>query len=270
MGISVAITMELDGFTLDVAWEIGDELAVLFGRSGSGKSLTLRSIAGLAVPDAGTISLGGRTLFCGRDRRGLPPQQRSIGFVFQDLALFPHMSVRQNILYGGHGLCRSERERSALEMIDRFGLSGVSQKRPGEISGGQRQRAAFARALVRRPGALLLDEPFSALDGPLRGEMRMFLRDLQRELAVPVVMVTHDRAEAFTLADRLIIYGNGRVLQSGPPEEVAACPRSAEVARLVLQEPDRAGAQRRMHAEDRAGRAGAAAEAAYARSLVPA
>jgi molybdate transport system ATP-binding protein len=231
MGISVDIKRVLGAFTLDVAWETGDELAVLFGYSGSGKSLTLRAIAGLLTPDAGKITLRGTTLY-GRDRN-LPPQRRSVGFVFQDLALFPHMTVEENILYGGHGVEATERRERCERLVRRFRLSGLERRRPGDISGGQRQRVAFARALIRRPEVLLLDEPFSALDAPLRAEMRELLRDVQRELMIPVVLVTHDREEALGLADQLIIYAGGRVEQTGTPEEVFEQPATKMVSQLL-------------------------------------
>jgi molybdate transport system ATP-binding protein len=232
MGLFVEIKRVLGPFTLDVAWETGDELAVLFGYSGSGKSLTMRAIAGLLTPDAGNITLRGTTLYS-RDRN-LPPQRRSVGFVFQDLALFPHMTVEENILYGGHGVEASERHERCKHLVSRFRLSGLEGRRPGDISGGQRQRVAFARALIRRPEALLLDEPFSALDAPLRAEMRELLRDVQRELMIPVVLVTHDREEALGLADRLIIYAGGRVEQTGTPREVLAMPKTELVEQLLV------------------------------------
>ena len=231
MGLSVAVKRTLGAFSLDVAWELRNELAVLFGRSGSGKSLTLRAIAGLMTPDAGMIRLQGQTLFGpGRD---LPPPQRSIGYVFQDLALFPHMTVEENILYGGHGIERIERRDRANTMIERFRLGGHEKKFPSEISGGQRQRVAIARALIRRPGALLLDEPFSALDAPLRAEMGDLVRGVQQEMKIPVVLVTHDREEALALADLLIVYAGGRVEQTGTPSEVFGHPASGAVADLV-------------------------------------
>ena len=222
MGLSVDIHKTLDGFTLDVTWEIGDELAVLSGHSGAGKSLTLRMIAGLMRPDGGSIRARGSVLFDSERGVDLPPRKRSFGYVFQHLALFPHMTVLQNILYGGHGIEQGEREEQARAMIDWFRLCGLERKFPGEISGGQQQRVAFARALIRRPDALLLDEPFSALDFALRLEMRGLLRVVQREFGIPVVLVTHDMTEAAELADRIIIYEGGRVVRSGAFEQLLA------------------------------------------------
>lgn len=231
MGLSVSLTKRLGPFLLDVAWEMENELAVLFGYSGSGKSLTLRAIAGLMNPDRGMVTLQGRTLYGPGINRA--PQDRSVGYVFQDLALFPHMTVEENILYGGHGIERDERRERAAMMIRQFRLDRLTGKRPAELSGGQKQRVAFARALLRRPGALLLDEPFSALDAPLRMEMGDLLRCLQRDLNIPVVLVTHDRGEALALADRLIVYAEGRVQQEGMPADVFARPASDRVAALL-------------------------------------
>ena len=228
-GLAVALRTRLPGFELDVAWEIGAELAVLFGPSGAGKSLTLRMIAGLARPDTGRVVTGQRVLLDTDRAVCLPPQQRSIGYVFQDLALFPHMTVLENVLYGGHGLEREERAADAERLIRRFGLAGLQKRRPGEISGGQKQRVAFARALLRRPSVLLLDEPFSALDAPLRRDMGELLREVQRELKLPTVLVTHDAAETTALADTAILYAAGRVILQGTPREVFACSDRAEL-----------------------------------------
>ncbi len=237
MGLSVGVKKAFGAFTLDVSWNIGSELAVLFGYSGAGKSLTLQMVAGLVRPDAGSIVLNGRPLFDSSARLDLAPQQRSFGYVFQDLALFPHMTVEENILFGGHGIGQEERRERVNMMISRFRLGGLEKKCPSEISGGQKQRVAVARALIRYPDALLLDEPFSALDAPLRGDMRELLRDVQREFMIPVVLVTHDREEALGLADRLIVYSGGGVEQCGAPQEVLERPATELVARLLG--PDR-------------------------------
>jgi molybdate transport system ATP-binding protein len=220
-GLSVALRARLPGFELDVAWEIGAELAVLFGPSGAGKSLSLRMIAGLAQPESGRVLAGENLLLDTARAVCLPPQQRSIGYVFQDLALFPHMTVLENVLYGGHGLEREERDTRARNLINRFGLTAHQGRRPREISGGQQQRVAFARALLRRPSVLLLDEPFSALDASLRREMGELLREVQRELKFPAVLVTHDAAEAESLADTIILCAAGRVIRQGAPLRTA-------------------------------------------------
>ncbi|HYA85874.1 MAG TPA: ATP-binding cassette domain-containing protein [Nitrospirota bacterium] len=233
MGLSVSIKKKVNGFILDARWEIGDELAVLFGYSGSGKSLTLQLIAGLMKPNHGSIGLNGKTLFDSESGSNLAPQERSFGYVIQNLALFPHMTVHENILYGAHGLSRTERDQRAGVIIDRFQLAGLEKKYPAEISGGQKQRVALARALIRRPAALLLDEPFSALDNPLRVEMQNFLKEIHREFPIPIVFVTHDVFEAFAIADKIIVYVNGKIAQIGTPAEVFTRPANSDVELLV-------------------------------------
>jgi len=220
MSLEVAVTKQLRGFHLDVSFAVGNELAIIFGHSGSGKSLTLQLIAGLVQPDAGRIALG--TTIYDDMAQGffMPPQQRRIGYVFQDLALFPHMTVAQNILYGAAGIAKSDRDRRFREALDVFHLEGLERKFPCEISGGQKQRVAFARALIRKPDLLLLDEPFSALDITLRGEMWDFLRDIRKAYRIPVILVTHDAFEAFSLANTVIVYAEGRVVHTGSPQEV--------------------------------------------------
>ena len=143
------------------------------------------------------------------------------------------MTIRENILYGAHGLSKIEREQQAGDMLEKFRIAGLEGKYPSEISGGQKQRVALARALIRKPDALLLDEPFSALDNPLRAEMQYFLKEIHREFPIPTVFVTHDVFEAYSMADKIIIYANGSVLQSGPPKEVFTNPASNEVQQLV-------------------------------------
>jgi molybdate transport system ATP-binding protein len=234
MGLDLKITTQLEGFLLDVQWGMGNELLVLFGHSGAGKSLTLRTIAGIAPQGDGYLELNGRLLFDRSKNINIPPQQRSVGYVFQDLALFPHMTVEKNILYGAAGIERQQAKRKAGEMMELFRLAEHRNKYPHEISGGQKQRVAFARALVRQPGLLLLDEPFSALDDQLRLEMRKCLTDVVKsELRVPAVLVTHNVLEAYTLADRVLIYSGGRVVQSGTPQVVFANPVNEEVMSLV-------------------------------------
>jgi len=220
MGLSLELRKRVDGFTLEVAWEVQEELAVLFGFSGAGKSMTLRIIAGLTKPDQGTIHSNGQVLFDSRAGIDVSPQDRSIGYVFQDLALFPHMTVRGNILYGAKGLDKKERQEKTREMIEIFHLGELQEKWPTDISGGQQQRVALARALIRRPKLLLLDEPFSALDNPLRLELHQYLNDIRRRFRIPVILVTHDLHEATRLGDKIIIYSEGRVAQAGSLTEV--------------------------------------------------
>ena len=226
MGLSVDIKKKLNGFTLSASWQMEDEIAVLFGHSGAGKTLTLRAIAGLMRPDEGMITARGRTLFerNGRLKVNLPPQERHLGYVFQDLALFPHMTARANIAFGQDRRGLDGRQRQGREEVDRmlkmFHIADVAGKYPAEISGGQKQRVALARALIGRPGVLLLDEPFSALDARLRHEMGRLLVEVQRGFGIPVVLVTHDHQEACAVADMLIVYSDGKAVRTGSPQEI--------------------------------------------------
>ena len=234
MGLDLKITTHLDGFSLDVRWSMGNELVVLFGHSGAGKSMTLRTIAGITPQGDGHIELNGRVLFSKDHGINLPPQHRSVGYVFQDLALFPHMTVEKNILYGAAGTDRKQAAKKTGEMMELFRLAVHKDKYPHEISGGQKQRVAFARALVRQPEVLLLDEPFSALDDQLRLEMRRCLTNVvKKEFRIPTVLVTHNVLEVYSLADRVLVYSNGRVVQSGIPQAVFTNPVNDEVMSLV-------------------------------------
>ena len=238
MGLTVDVRKKVNGFNLDSSWEICNELAVLFGYSGAGKSLTLQLIAGLMKPDRGVITANGSDYFNSARGVDIAPQHRSFGYVFQDLALFPHMTVKDNIMYGAKGVAKGERIDRLSGMIESFRLNGLENKLPAEISGGQKQRVAFARALIRRPDVLLLDEPFSALDNPLRVEMRAFLLQVRKDFDIPVVLVTHDVCEAYTMADTLIVYSNGRVEQKGRPAEVFSNPATDEVKELLMIRDD--------------------------------
>ncbi|MBZ0156417.1 MAG: ATP-binding cassette domain-containing protein [Alphaproteobacteria bacterium] len=233
MGIFLKVRKKVNGFLLDAEWEMENELAVLFGYSGAGKSLTLQAIAGLMEPDEGLVRMRGVVVFDSSRGINVPPHRRNIGYVFQDCALFPHMTVRANIAYGLNAMERREREPRVQEMLERFRLEGLEGKYPAELSGGQKQRVAFARSLIRRPEVLLLDEPFSALDNPVRLEMRTLLKEVRSVFSIPVVLVTHDLSEASSLADRLIVYAAGRVVQTGTPGEVFRNPASIEVENLV-------------------------------------
>lgn len=230
MGLSVKLLKRVNGFTLDVEWRIGNELTVLFGHSGAGKSMTLQLIAGLLKPDEGHIRSNGKSFYESAAGVDVPPQERSFGYVFQDLALFPHMTVMNNILYGARGIPGSQRKERAKEMINSFRLDAIENRYPREISGGEKQRTAFARALIREPSTLLLDEPFSALDTPLRLEMRGFLRKVRDTFKIPVILVTHDVTETYTMADKVIVYSGGSVLSTGTPDEVFENPSGAEGA----------------------------------------
>lgn len=233
MGLQARLQRYINGFSLDVEWQIGNELAVLFGFSGAGKSMTLLLIAGLMNPDMGLVRLDKMIYFDSSTGTNLPPQSRSFGYVIQDLAMFPHMTILQNILYGATRLPKHDKRKKAKEMIHTFKLEGLEDRYPHEISGGQKQRVALARALVRQPMALLLDEPFSALDRPLRIEMRSFLREIKDIFDIPVILVTHDFEEAAAIADKIIVYEHGRIAQIGSPNKVKNSPANAYVDQLV-------------------------------------
>jgi molybdate transport system ATP-binding protein len=209
------------------------ELLALVGPSGGGKSTILRTIAGLNMPDRGTINCGGN-LWLDTDKGiNVATRDRRIGVVFQHYALFPHLTAEENILEGLGHLPVSDRARRAGELLSLVHLSGLGGRKPGELSGGQQQRVAVARALARDPQVLLLDEPFSAVDKATRQRLYRELVELRQEFGMPVVLVTHDLDEAAMLADRLYILRRGRTLQNGPPFDVMAKPVNKEVARLV-------------------------------------
>lgn len=233
MGLQVSLKKTVNSFSLDIGWEIGNELVVLFGFSGAGKSMTLQMIAGLMKPDKGRVSLDDTAYYDSSTSTDLPPQTRPFGYVFQDLALFPHMTVTRNILYGAPLAPKHEKIDRAREIIYAFKLTGLEDRYPHEISGGQRQRVAFARALIRQPRILLLDEPFSALDRPLRLEMRLFLRQVKGKFNIPVILVTHDFEEATAIADKVIIYEHGKIAQIGAPKEIQNQPANGYVYQLV-------------------------------------
>jgi molybdate transport system ATP-binding protein len=208
-------------------------VTVLFGPSGSGKTTMLRCLAGLERPDTGFIRFGGQTWFDSETRTCVPPQQRGTGYLFQEYALFPHLTVEGNIAYGLGGIPAGERRNRVAEAIALLGLVGLGGRKPGQLSGGEQQRVALARALVRRPRLLLLDEPLSALDAPTREPLRRELRRLLVGLGVPVLLVTHDRVEALALGDHVAVLHQGAIHQCGPVEEVFARPVNLNVARAV-------------------------------------
>jgi putative spermidine/putrescine transport system ATP-binding protein len=214
------------GIDLDVA---SGEFFTMLGPSGSGKTTTLRMIAGFERPDAGTIRLGGR------DVTRVAPYDRDVNTVFQDYALFPHMTVGENVGYGlkVKRTPRAERARRVGEVLEMVRLQGYAGRKPAQLSGGQRQRVALARAIVNRPQVLLLDEPLGALDLKLRQEMQVFLKQLQTELGITFVYVTHDQEEALTMSDRLAVFNDGRIEQVGAPAEVYERPLTEFVAGFV-------------------------------------
>ncbi len=217
-------------FELDLA--LGQTL-VLFGPSGSGKTTILRCLAGLDRPDEGRIVVAGDVWFDAAARLDIPPQRRSVGYLPQGFALFPHLDVRSNIAYGMGAAEDREGQIKVAELIALLRLDGLERRRPGQLSGGQQQRVALARALARRPRLLLLDEPLSALDAPTREALRGELRQLLITGGVPAIVVTHDRSEALVLGDRVAVMTDGAVRQVGSTMEVFDRPVDETVARIV-------------------------------------
>jgi putative spermidine/putrescine transport system ATP-binding protein len=217
----------VDGVDLDIA---RGEFFTMLGPSGSGKTTTLRLIAGFERPDGGVVQLQGR------DVSNLPPFDRDVNTVFQDYALFPHMTVRQNVEYGlrvKKRYAKDERRRRAAEVLGMVRLDGYGDRKPGQLSGGQRQRVALARAIVNRPQALLLDEPLGALDLKLRQELQIELKQIQQNLGLTFIYVTHDQEEALTMSDRIAVFNQGRVEQVGPPAELYEHPATEFVAGFI-------------------------------------
>ena len=216
----------VDGIDLDI---YDGEFLTLLGPSGSGKTTVLRMIAGFELPTDGTVQLNGQDV----TRR--PPFDRDVNTVFQDYALFPHMSVLQNVEYGLRvkGVAKAERRQRAREALASVQLAGFEDRKPAQMSGGQRQRVALARALVNRPSVLLLDEPLGALDLKLREQMQVELKQLQRQVGITFVFVTHDQEEALTMSDRIAVFNNGLIEQVGTPAEVYERPITPFVAGFV-------------------------------------
>jgi len=231
--VSISITKRFPGFTLDVRWEADDPVVGLFGPSGAGKTLTLQCLAGLVRPDRGHLALNGRVFFDSATGVDLPPQARRLGYVFQGYALFPHLTVEENVAFGLKGRPREKRVERTHRVLERLGLAGLERRYPAELSGGQQQRVALGRALAPDPDLLLLDEPLSALDAPLRRQLRDELGRIVREWGKATVLVTHDLAEAYQLADRIVVYESGQVLQTAPKSELLWQPTSERVARLI-------------------------------------
>jgi molybdate transport system ATP-binding protein len=220
--LDVDLSHPLRAYRLELALEVGRETIALVGPSGAGKTTVLRAIAGLLPPERGRVALG-ETVWFDSDRGiDVPPEERSVGLVFQEYALFPHMTVEQNVAYGGRA--------RVDEMLGWLGIAELSKARPDELSGGERQRVALARALARDPAVLLLDEPLTALDTHTRGRVRGELRELLAELRLPTLLVTHDFQDAAALAERIGVIADGRIVQEGTATELVAAPASPFVA----------------------------------------
>ncbi len=221
------------GFTLDLEFSATHGLTVLFGPSGAGKTLSLDAVAGFVKPDEGRILLEDEILYDGATNVCLPPQKRNCGYVFQNYALFPHMTLRENLAFAAERRPRLERHRRVTEMLEKFHLTEAAGRRPHEVSGGQRQRCSIARALIGEPKLLLLDEPATGLDAPLRAEFYDALRRVKEDFKTPMLLVTHDLAECFELAEEMLIVHQGRIVQKGSPRSILDEPANLEVARLL-------------------------------------
>jgi molybdate transport system ATP-binding protein len=220
-------------FLLDVQLDVPAGITILFGASGAGKTTLLDCLAGLLEPDGGRITLGGRVLFDKATAVSLPTRKRSLGYVFQDLALFPHLTVEANIRYGLVKIPAEEQSRRTAAILESLRASHLRARYPGEISGGERQRVALARALVTDPGLLLLDEPLGGLDAPTKSAIVDDLRFWNRVHQIPILYVTHDRGEVFALAERAVVLEDGRLIAQGTPHEVLNAPRQEAVAQLA-------------------------------------
>lgn len=217
--IIVSVKKQLPDFSMDATWRAGREITVLFGPSGSGKTTLLRLIAGLEQPDEGRVVIAGRVLF--DEQTNLKPEKRKVGFVFQDYALFPWLTVKENILFG---IPKKNRKQSAewMQTLETtFQISELLHKHPAHLSGGEAQRVALVRALAPKPELLLLDEPFSAVHGQLRSELRSFIKNIQQQWDIPVILVTHDLTEAHLIGDRLVRLEAGRVTYEGSVDGLA-------------------------------------------------
>jgi molybdate transport system ATP-binding protein len=228
-------------FLLDISFASKAGITILFGSSGAGKSTLLDCIAGLTIPDSGKIAIGGRVLFDSSERTNLPVQSRKLGYVFQDLALFPHLTVGKNVEYGLAGINavinisrdKSARRKKSDAILESFRIPHLRERRPGEISGGERQRVALARALVTDPCVLLLDEPLAALDAATKSKIIDDLRAWNAAHGIPILYITHNREEVFALGDRVLVLEDGRILADGTPHAVMAAPRRESLAQLV-------------------------------------
>ena len=220
-------------FTLDVSFEIENELVVLFGPSGSGKTTLFKCISGITELDNGKVIVGNKVYFDNEKKINLPIQKRNLGYVFQSYTLFPHMNVRKNIECGLKGWEKEVREGRVLEMLSLLHIEELETRYPSQLSGGQKQRVALARALAPKPEILLLDEPFSALDMEIRTELAEKIKNLQTKIGISVLFITHSLEEAFQLADKILVLYEGKAQQFGTPEEIFDHPENLHVAELV-------------------------------------
>ena len=220
-------------FRLDLQFAISAGITILFGASGAGKTTLLDCIAGLTIPDSGRIVVEDRVLFDSEEGTNVAVRDRKIGYLFQDLALFPHLSVEKNVGYGLVRVAREEKMRRVSQLLESFRVSHLASRSPQAISGGERQRVALARALVTEPALLLLDEPMSAIDIPTKAKILDDLLAWNQLHRVPILYVTHNRDEVFALGERVLVLEHGKLIASGTPHEVMSAPRQETVAQLA-------------------------------------
>jgi len=220
-------------FSLTVEFSAPAGISILFGASGAGKTTVLDCVAGLNAPDSGSIIAGELTLFDRAAGVNLPVARRRVGYVFQDLALFPHLTVEKNVAYGLRNCTRANRQKRVAAMLGSFGIQHLSRRKPAEISGGEKQRVALARALVTDPQVLLLDEPLAGLDAPTKSKILDDLRAWNEAHGIPILYVTHSREEVFALGERVFVLEDGRIVAQGSPHEVMTAPRQETVAQLT-------------------------------------
>ena len=234
MNLTATIRRKLaSSFALDVAFSAQPGITMLFGASGAGKTTVLRCLAGLDRPDEGRIAIGDQLLFDSTTGRDVPVEHRNIGYVLQQLALFPHLTIGDNLEYGLHALSPADRRARVGDISERFRISHLRARRPGAISGGERQRVALARSLVMNPAALLLDEPLSALDHATQSRIIEDLRTWNASHGIPILYVTHAHREVFALGERVLVVDGGRLVADGPPLEVMGSPAHEPLAQLA-------------------------------------
>ena len=234
MSLSVSVTTRLSpAFALNATFEAPAGVTIVFGASGSGKSTVLRAVAGLLRPDAGSIAIDGRVLFDHTTRRDVPTRERRAGYVFQDLALFPHLNVEANLAFGLHDQPAETRRQKVRAIAESFRIDHLFGRRPDAISGGERQRTALARSLVTDPSVLLLDEPLSALDHATQSRIIDDLRTWNAAHQIPILYVTHSHREVFALGDRVVVLDAGHIVATGTPHDVLEMPEHAGMAQLA-------------------------------------
>ncbi|HSW58513.1 MAG TPA: ABC transporter ATP-binding protein, partial [Dehalococcoidales bacterium] len=231
--LEVRVKRKLKGFTLDVGFAIDHEILAILGPSGSGKTMTLQCIAGLLRPDEGFIKVDEKVLLDSAAGVHIPTQSRKVGFVFQNYALFPHLSVYQNVSYGIRYLPVKEVKSSVYDLLEKMNIQRLADRYPRQLSAGQQQRVAVARALAPEPEVLLLDEPFSALDSMVKERLQLELQNVQRFYKGYILFVTHDLAEGYKLSSKIAVFESGRIVQQDDKEKVVSCPCNHTVARLV-------------------------------------